>query len=95
MFTSYPVATCEATSTSDVGDYTIYVSGGEAPNYEFIYENGTLTIEPKTGIDDIIAAGGSFDIYDLNGVLVRQGAKNFDGIFKGVYIVNGEKYIVK
>lgn len=95
VFTSYPVATCEATSTSDVGDYTIYVSGGEAPNYELIYENGTLTIEPKTGIDDIIAAGGSFDIYDLNGVLVRQGAKNFDGIFKGVYIVNGEKYIVK
>ncbi|MBO6288398.1 MAG: hypothetical protein J6M94_07395 [Prevotella sp.] len=95
VFTSFPVATCDATSTSEVGDYTIYVSGGEAPNYELKYENGTLTIEPKTGIDDIIAAGGTFDIYDLNGVLVREKAKNFDGVMKGVYIVNGEKYIVK
>ena len=71
------------------------MSGGEAPNYELIYTDGMLTIDPKTGIDEVIAAGGTFDIYDLNGILIREKAKSFDGVEKGVYIVNGEKYIVK
>lgn len=95
VFTSYPEATCEATSKSEPGEYPIYVSGGEAPNYELIYTDGMLTIDPKTGIDEVIAAGGTFDIYDLNGILIRGKVKSFDGVEKGVYIVNGEKYIVK
>ena len=95
VFTSYPEVSCEATSKSEPGEYVIYVTGGEAPNYELIYTDGMLTIDPKTGIDEVIAAGGTFDIYDLNGILVRQKAKSFDGMEKGVYIVNGEKYIVK
>lgn len=39
-----PVASTTATSRSDVGDYTINVSGGSARNYSFVYEPGTLTI---------------------------------------------------
>ena len=39
-----PVATTTATKTSNVGNYTISVSGGSAENYKFSYGNGTLTI---------------------------------------------------
>ncbi len=95
LFISYPTFTCEATDESPAGDYPIYVTGGEAYNYNIVCKDGTLHVNPKTGIDDIIAAGGTFDIYNLNGVLVRQQAKSFEGVMKGVYIVNGEKYIVK
>lgn len=39
-----PKATTTATKTSDIGEYTIIVSGGEAQNYKLIYESGVLTI---------------------------------------------------
>ena len=50
--TTAPTATCSYTSTSDVGTYDIVPSGGEATNYSFTYENGTLTVGPKTVKDD-------------------------------------------
>lgn len=39
-----PQATVRATKTSDVGTYTIKISGGEADNYKFSYNGGILTI---------------------------------------------------
>lgn len=39
-----PIATTTATKTSFVGDYPITVSGGNAINYEFVYELGVLTV---------------------------------------------------
>lgn len=39
-----PVANTTATKTSNVGTYTIKVSGGNADNYTFSYTSGTLTI---------------------------------------------------
>ena len=39
-----PVGSSSATTTSNVGLYPITVSGGEATNYEFVYEQGTLTV---------------------------------------------------
>ena len=95
VFNSYPEVTCEATSESEPGDYPIVVSGGDAPNYLLNLVDGMLTIDPKTGIDEVMAAGGTFDIYDVNGILIHEKVQNFDGLEKGVYIVNGEKYIVK
>ena len=35
------------------------------------------------------------NIYNVNGQLVRQNAKDLNGLAKGVYIVNGKKVIVK
>lgn len=40
-----PTVTTEATKLSDVGTYTIVVSGGMADNYNFVYSNGSLIIE--------------------------------------------------
>lgn len=38
---------------------------------------------------------GNFDVYNLQGVRVRQNVNSLDGLNKGIYIVNGKKYIVK
>lgn len=48
MFVSTPTATCLATKESDAGTYAIVPSGGNAENYNLIYEEGTLTIKPLT-----------------------------------------------
>ena len=45
VFTKQPIVTCNATTNSPVGTYTITVSGGAASNYELSYENGTMTID--------------------------------------------------
>ena len=50
--TTAPTATCSYTSTSNAGTYDIEPSGGEATNYSFTYENGTLTVDPKTVKDN-------------------------------------------
>lgn len=38
---------------------------------------------------------GEGNIYNLNGQLVRKGAKNLNDLDKGVYIANGKKVVVK
>jgi len=42
--TTQPTATSTATQTSNTGTYPITVSGGVSDNYNFSYQNGTLTI---------------------------------------------------
>lgn len=39
-----PTATTTANASSPAGTYNIVPSGGQATNYEFTYENGTLTV---------------------------------------------------
>lgn len=39
-----PIARCSATRTSNVGTYTIEVTGGYSPNYTLTYGSGQLTI---------------------------------------------------
>ncbi len=39
-----PTTSTTATKSSDAGEYTITASGGNAKNYTFVYEPGTLTI---------------------------------------------------
>jgi hypothetical protein len=43
-----PTATTTATSTSPAGAYPITASGGTDPNYTFVYNPGTLLIDPAT-----------------------------------------------
>ena len=44
VLTELPVIECEAAFMPEAGEYPITVSGGEAKNYEFKYEQGTLTV---------------------------------------------------
>lgn len=43
-----PTLSCEAIQTSDAGTYPIKVTGGEDENYNFVYQDGTLTVKPLT-----------------------------------------------
>lgn len=38
---------------------------------------------------------GSGNVYNINGQLVRRACDGIDGLAKGIYIVNGKKFIVK
>lgn len=46
VFTKNPIAECNATKDSNAGKYTISVTGGDAENYNFLYQDGQLTINP-------------------------------------------------
>lgn len=49
-----PVADCTATKSSNAGTYPIVVTGGEADNYSFMYQDGTLKINPlAVGFKDV------------------------------------------
>lgn len=49
-----PVAECGATKASNAGTYPIVVTGGEAENYSFVYQDGSLKIDPlTTGFKDV------------------------------------------
>lgn len=49
------------------------------------------------GIDGVNAVAGANagNVYDLSGRVVRTNVKSVNGLAKGVYILNGKKYIVK
>ena len=49
----------------------------------------------ETNITEIDGEPLSYDVYNLNGMLVRKNATDLNGLRKGIYIVNGKKYIVK
>lgn len=54
-----------------------------------------VTEEQVTHVAVPLLQGGCWpaDIYDVHGRLVRKGATSFDGLSKGIYIVNNQKYI--
>lgn len=52
----------------------------------------------ETGINGIVAEDALVNVYDLNGILVRENVKlgqALKGLSKGIYIVNGTKKAVK
>lgn len=60
-------------------------------NTVFVGEGGSVT-----AIDDVhVSPQGSFDVYHINGMLVKKNAIDLNGLDKGIYIVNGKKYVVK
>lgn len=49
----------------------------------------------EQGISDVEVVDTTFDVYNLNGMKVRSNATSLDGLTKGIYIVDGKKYVVK
>lgn len=73
----------------------IFVSTAAEPAKAMFYSirgnNGETT-----GIEDVKTLNGkTFDVYSIDGMLVRKNATNLNGLAKGVYVVNGKKYIAK
>ena len=94
VLTVKPVASCEATADSPVGEYNITVSGGEAKNYVFTYVNGKLTVKQGEGIATITFAS-PVDVYSMTGRKLRSQVTTLVGLPTGVYIVNGRKVVLK
>jgi len=94
VLTKKPTATTTATKDSPVGEYEIVVSGGKAQNYELSYQNGVLTVTESTGIATISVTNPA-NVYNVQGRMVRSKATTLKGLPSGVYIVNGQKVVVK
>ena len=52
-----------------------------------------------TSIEELLQDNGiileSSDVYGVNGVKVRNNTHSLEGLSKGVYVVNGKKYVIK
>ena len=97
MLLEKPVVTTEATIDSPIGFYELVVSGGKAQNYTLSYENGTLEItETPTAIDAVLFGEGQrYDVFRLDGTVVRKDADTLEGLKSGIYVVNGKKVLIK
>lgn len=75
-------------------------AGAKAISLQSMKVNGFENDEDNTtGIENLLFESGilthSADVYSIDGQLVRRKALNFNGLPKGVYIVNGKKYVKK
>ena len=75
-------------------------AGAKAISLQSMNVNGFENDEDHTtGIENLLFESGilthSADVYSIDGQLVRSKALNFNGLPKGVYIVNGKKYVKK
>ena len=93
VLTKKPTITCEATATSTPGVYDIIVSGAEAKNYDFVYENGKLTIVDPAAIRTLTSDSMRSNVYDMSGRRIRENTNTLEGLSKGVYILNGRKIV--
>lgn len=74
--------------------------GAKAISLQNMNVNGFENDEDNTtGIENLLFESGilthSADVYSIDGQLVRSKALNLNGLPKGVYIVNGKKYVKK
>lgn len=87
--TIYPVGEVGAT----IPAYRAYIQDANSylgRSLQFVVDEEVTAIE---GISDKNYVNGT--VYNLNGQVVRKNASTLDGLKKGVYIVNGQRVIVK
>ncbi len=74
-------------------------SNSAAKGFNFYIDGVNSTDDSVTGIERITNGDNTlpaqFDVYTIGGQKVRTAAASLDGLAKGVYIVEGKKYIVK
>lgn len=61
---------------------------------EYILLDNIRVVDATTGLSVTTIADKSFDVYSLDGKLVRRQTATLDGL-KGVYVVNGKKVMLK
>ena len=73
---------------------TIYVPVGASEAYNVAPWNRYNIVEREVaGIEEVTQEEWPADVYDLNGRMVKAQAENLDELPKGVYIVNGKKFV--
>ena len=87
-----------ATTAKPFRAYLKY-QGSNAGNAKSLYTSIDWQNDETTAINDIIFQSGilteSSDVYGIDGSIVRHDAQNLNDLSKGVYIVNGKKFVVK
>lgn len=89
-----PYVETTAGSQSSEGSYDLVPTGGDADNYELIYENGTLTIlGTATDLSHIVIEANKDELFSIDGRNVGQSIGN---LRKGLYISSkGRKIVVR
>ena len=89
--------------TSDTQSYTISGAMDDGQHkiaVTAVYADGTESIPAYASfvytdaIRQIMASGQPFDVYTLDGKLLRQQTRTVDGL-KGTYVVGGQKVILR
>ena len=85
-------------------NFQIKLDGGDGTQsfyldniYYWSYFSAGAKGNGATGITDMDAStdAKTFDVYSVDGQLVKQAATSLEGLSKGIYIVNGKKMIAK
>ena len=93
---SQPVVTSTAVADSPEGTYELIVTCGTDDCYEITCENGTLIVSGVSAINSVVFVNSQpADIYSIDGKIVRKNATTVEGLPKGIYMINGKKYIVR
>ncbi len=75
-----------------------YTPNSSAKGYHFSID-GVDSSDETTAIEAMLTEDNSlpttFDVYNVSGQMVRKAASSLDGLNKGIYIVQGKKFIVK
>lgn len=78
---------------------TLTVDNAYLMNGDAVTITGTFNNGQATGITSVTADGadGEVEVYTIGGTLVRKSAASqaLNGLSKGLYIVNGKKYVVR
>ena len=73
--------------------------GSDANHAKPLYTSINWQNDETTSIDDIIFQNGilmeASDVYGIDGTVIRRNVQNLSNLSKGVYIVNGKKFVVK
>lgn len=97
VITVMPSVSTSASADSPVGEYPVYISGGETNgNYTLEYVQGTLTVKTKdaSAIDAVGTNGNSGSaVYDLTGRRISVGSTSIGKLSRGIYIIGGKKII--
>ena len=92
----HPRPFCLSTATQVTSEvFSHEVAAGRFIKYIDVYTSSTLPEAPdainavKT---DLVKSN---NVYSIDGRVVRRGTTSLDGLSRGLYIVNGKKYLVK
>ena len=88
------VGTTDAPATLNVPES--YLDNYTAKFDGNMFYGGYFTLNGVTGINAPIATDSQpFDVYSLSGTMVKKGTWSLESLPKGVYIVNGRKFVKK
>jgi hypothetical protein len=89
--------TLDKNITLNNGKNVIMFKANSTATYNLYLDNITLTSTTSTSISTPNQSDtcNSFDIYNLNGQMIRNHATTLQGLKNGIYIVNNKKVVIK